>query len=483
MPKRITDSLKIDKKKFDKLGGFDALLDIDSKFFIEPRLLLSIQNEEFKSAAQKIKSTFKKVITHLGKSKRTDDNNWIRAKELFSFHEPVGIGIGYSKNSTSGRGLSGKNTEKILFAAKSIIDQGIKDTEIFELITIFSGKGIGIDFVSDMFASIIYDELLLYSENIFSKFNVPTQEIEYNNNIYNLPINPFNKKQIVIVPKHILKDIPISSKILSKNYSIRKQILQIIKGTASKKKNISKKKKNSKKIKVLPLHKNEIQNILMRNPSLLKNLIQTYKSIKAEAYDFNEDPTGEYLWYEISKEFCNNLPSLKNRIIVGQESSSFYKIILESCNHFKHLLENKNYFDILFDKNNNKPKPEGVVQRIFETAISLYLDKNNIDIAPESHTGRGSIDFKLSRGSNLKVLVELKLSHNNKILNGLSKQLMVYGKAEKTNMLVYIIIDFGTKHSKLTKFKEGLPAIKQEIKKLPEIIYVDASKKLTGSKL
>ena len=63
MPKRITDSLKIDKKKFDKLGGFDALLDIDSKFFIEPRLLLSIQNEEFKSAAQKIKSTFKKVIT------------------------------------------------------------------------------------------------------------------------------------------------------------------------------------------------------------------------------------------------------------------------------------------------------------------------------------------------------------------------------------------------------------------------------------
>jgi hypothetical protein len=36
MPTSITDNFKINKKKFDSTGAFDSLLEIDSKFHVDP---------------------------------------------------------------------------------------------------------------------------------------------------------------------------------------------------------------------------------------------------------------------------------------------------------------------------------------------------------------------------------------------------------------------------------------------------------------
>jgi len=53
------------------------------------------------------------------------------------------------------------------------------------------------------------------------------------------------------------------------------------------------------------------------------------------------------------------------------------------------------------------------------------------------------VDFKISRGNDLKILVELKKSTNSALLTGYAEQLEAYRAAEKTVTAHYIVIDFG----------------------------------------
>lgn len=48
----------------------------------------------------------------------------------------------------------------------------------------------------------------------------------------------------------------------------------------------------------------------------------------------------------------------------------------------------------------------------------LYFQTNNIDVSPEANIGRGPIDFKLSRGVNERILIEVKLACNPKLQQG-----------------------------------------------------------------
>lgn len=51
-----------------------------------------------------------------------------------------------------------------------------------------------------------------------------------------------------------------------------------------------------------------------------------------------------------------------------------------------------------------------------------YCEVNNLDISPETDTGNGPIDFKISKGFNDKINIEMKLSTNTKLLHGYKSQ-------------------------------------------------------------
>lgn len=59
-----------------------------------------------------------------------------------------------------------------------------------------------------------------------------------------------------------------------------------------------------------------------------------------------------------------------------------------------------------------KSKHESAAQLLFYGVADSYCAANNIDLSPESNAGRGPVDFKLSRGSTDKVIVEVKLTSN-----------------------------------------------------------------------
>jgi hypothetical protein len=97
---------------------------------------------------------------------------------------------------------------------------------------------------------------------------------------------------------------------------------------------------------------------------------------------------------------------------------------------FRFLIEERRLSEELYA--GQKVRPEKSAQRLFLVAAYAFCKANNLDITPEAETGNGPVDFKVSFGFRGRVLVEIKLSTNTKLVAGYSRQLEAYKGAEET---------------------------------------------------
>jgi glutaredoxin len=112
-----------------------------------------------------------------------------------------------------------------------------------------------------------------------------------------------------------------------------------------------------------------------------------------------------------------------------------------------------------------------------------YCKANNLDLTPEADTGNGPVDFKVSAGFTGRVLVEIKLSTNGKVVKGYSRQLERYKTAEEALKGYYVVIDVG----KMGEKEKNLLALKNCAAASGEstspIIFIDGIRRLSASKL
>ncbi len=129
------------------------------------------------------------------------------------------------------------------------------------------------------------------------------------------------------------------------------------------------------------------------------------------------------------------------------------------------------------------PRPEKAAQRLFFAVAHAYCKANNIDLTPEADTGNGPVDFKMSKGFTGRVLVEIKLSTNSKVVAGYTRQLETYKGAEQTTRGHYVVIDVGG----MGKKDEQLILTKNEMAKsgrpVSEITLIDGRRRPSASKL
>lgn len=167
------------------------------------------------------------------------------------------------------------------------------------------------------------------------------------------------------------------------------------------------------------------------------------------------------------------------------EDMSLFKLITNIIKEqFIHGVVKKSAYKLLWDENN--PKAETEAQILFYTIISGVCEVLNIDISPETDTGRGPVDFKFMR-NNEKVLVEMKLG-SGKLEHGLTKQLIEYMLGNKTEYGILLVICYKKedllKKEALEEHIKSLKEIYNKNVKDIEIIMVDASKgKKSASKL
>ena len=94
---------------------------------------------------------------------------------------------------------------------------------------------------------------------------------------------------------------------------------------------------------------------------------------------------------------------------------------------------------------------------------------------------RTKIPFKLSQGYDAKVLVEVKLSTNTKLVHGYETQLEIYKIADEAKIGIFLIIDIGGLGRKLDDIKIKHDSLTSSGKRASHIAYVDGRRKKSAS--
>ncbi len=427
----FSDSYKIEFQVYDALGALDPILGIDTRLFIDPLLVKNTKIPEFESAASKIEKYFESILTLLNASQKENDIFWNQAFKSFKSSEINGLSIGYGKDNDGGGGIGKIKKLEILRNLKQILDAGTDDPTIFELIGGFQ-DGIGPDLISDLISNILIDDLIAYTQRICSELNISLVELNFSKNYQpqKLPKNILNDKPIILVPKEFLRDLPIADSfmdidwICKHNDKLRRYLNSVIEGSF-------------KKITVKE-QKGHIRKAIVDDPEFLKEILEAYRNQPPQYYNYFDDPKGETVWYEASKNYVKEYP-LSLQLSKQPTIDDIYGIVEKICEHFKVLIEDNQLCKLLYDKD-GKRKPESAAQLLFFGIANAYCLANNIDISPESDAGRGPVDFKFSNGANTKVLVEVKLTSNSKLKKGFESQLPIYQRAEKSQKGIYLVI-------------------------------------------
>jgi hypothetical protein len=476
MSKSVSDFLNIEAEAFEASGAFDAVLDVDARFYIDPHLLASSTAEEFAGAYEKVKKHFGDILRLLSHSKVRGDSMWRQAERLFSFSEFGGLCIGYSSGGTSGSGLGATFRERILQTAKEVTDAGIVDPAIFELVGILE-EGIGCDRISDMVANIIAENILHYSQRVFAGFGATMSEFRYKSTVYQVPTNPYSGSWLLLVPRDVLRPLPIARSfddietVCEHNRLLRQRVNELI-GLAFR----GRRQRPSPGAK-----KRVLRRALMSDPDMLREVIEIYKEGPAVPYDFTKDPVGEANWHREARKLAAANP-LQVSLPAEPLTEELLKVVLKICGKFKSIVEDNGVLHLLYEAR-NKPKHEAAAQKLFYAVADCYCEANGLDLSPETNSGRGPVDFKFSKGYADRILVEVKLTTNTRLLHGLQTQLAEYQKAERAVHAIFLVIDVaGGSPTRLQEVQDVIRLAQANGQQLPHVVFVDARPKVSASR-
>ncbi len=474
MPKSISDYLEIDAEAFEATGAYNGFVDEDTKVFIDPRLLKSTETPELQNSYERVRDHFTGIVKLLSRVQTRDDVFWRNAKRKLRFNEVRGLCIGYSDGTTEGSGIGEGIQSELLATASKIIEAGVEDPEMFELMGLFE-ENVGADRISDMIAHIIMPDLLAYSERIFKEYDVPASyRLQHAGQEYCLPRGPHSGIPIILVPKDILNDLPVAhsyediQRVVAFNDQLRAELNDLVGDAWGNR----------------PPPKSAYKRAILRDPSILAELIKIYKNMSPEPYDFDTDPLGLRSIFQFAEQFASDFP-LNLNLPPRPTPQHVMNLVVDICKKFKRLIEYNGLHEHLYqDSSCSKARPERATQTLFHAIAKIYCEANDLDISPEPNSGRGPVDFKISKGFHCRILVETKLSSNTRLEHGYDKQLNEYQRAEETDHAIYLVMDVGScSDERWGNFWRAVGDAKSADKRVPEVIYVNGKCRPSASKI
>jgi hypothetical protein len=148
---------------------------------------------------------------------------------------------------------------------------------------------------------------------------------------------------------------------------------------------------------------------------------------------------------------------------------------LKRIEFLKDVIENKGGHKLFYHKGKSITK-EDDIHILYR--LTWFASPSNV--SREVNDGRGPVDFKISRGSKDKTLVEFKLASNSHLSRNLQKQLEIYKGASDAEKGYKVIFYFSKQE------RDKVHRVLKELKMTddPYIILIDARKdnKPSGSK-
>lgn len=451
----FSDEFEIPRSILQELGVFDAVLDADSHFFININRLKETEVPEFLGSYERINEYFRKIGLLLSNA-QVGNKAYRAALKLFDFPEVNGINLGFSKGKR-GAGFGKKLRDQIIKDAYEIIKSGTSDPELFHLIGLFE-ENVGPDRLSDMIARLIYEDIINYSKRIYSMLKITPHKYPNYHFLDGIPMNPYKDVQTLLLPTNILHELPIArdwsdvNRVCIENEAIRAE-LNLLVGEEWHKMTVSMKKAYLKKW-------------IFMNPDRLTRVLDAYKNTSVG--DINLYSDIDYLL-----AFLESSQSIPKET---QENSHDAAMSILSIH--KQWIEDHRGSEVLSGVETRKG--ETIVQRTIHAIALPYCSLNNWDFSPESDSGRGPVDFKVSRGND-KTVIEVKLTSNSRCVHGLQVQIEEYAKAEQTNNKIFVLIDNGKNSQRVQSVLKAREQMISEGKSPATIFNIDANPKASAS--
>lgn len=457
---------------------FDPVLSLDTPLFLDPFLLYEEEKGVFEGSHREIIRFFDSVFQLIAKSGGNKESlRYQKVLDILLFPEVEELCLGFATKGTKGSGTGRGSSRTIASALWAAIQAGLVEIRHFEEIGILH-EGIGADRISDITAGILRRRLVAYTNAICRRHKVPVQTFRYQHGYYDfeqerwrpikveLPYNSHSNKAVLLVPRHYLKTLPTINAEDFWDYSYTNQN-EIIRNEFNY--DVSR-----------GVSKRNIVELARRHPELLQAYVGEAEKRAAEPYDFDRDDKGLIQWYTVSESYVTQHPlTLPVKSLPG-----FLNAINRMVLEYQHFVQENAGWKLLWN-DDGRNKSEKAAQLLFLGIVKHYCRANDIDISPEPNIGRGPVDFKVSKGFNLRALFELKLARNTHFWNGIEKQLPAYLKAEQINYGTFVVIIFSDRDlERMSEIQTVVAAVNKKAGVRMTALLVDARReKPSASKL
>jgi hypothetical protein len=471
MASRLSRYLRTDPTELEKRGVLDAHLGIDNRLFVDPQLLSKLTIAEFKDSRRDLDKYLSDVIRLLSLSRQRGDVAWREARQRMTFREEHGAALGYSNAGGYGRGIGRHLAAALVDRGKEIVDLGVKDPEIFELIGLFQEK-FSPDLLSDMAVGILRKRFLAYTQRVAAELKLGgLLKFRIDGEDWTLPMSPDAKRGLVFVPSNALSDLPVAldpseiGEVAAFNAEVRRAWNAIVAVASKEKRQVTKR---------------EIRELFFSSPKNLADLVVVYRNAAAEGYDFADDPEGLFSW-----DFIGRAAAAANPLTIQTKQprsmDELWTVLRSIVRQFKKNIEENKLYEMLY-REDGRPRHEVFAQRLFFAVADAYCDANNVDLSREVNAGNGPVDFKLSIGYKGRILVEVKKSSNSSLLHGFETQLPAYARSEDTEDSLYLIMRVSGSEAAIRDVLELRDKQAAAGKKVPEIVVIDARTRPPASK-
>jgi hypothetical protein len=499
----FSDFFGVSRQTMKSYGVFDVSLINDLPMFIDPFLLFNSGKAEYKALHGGM-IDYLRFLRDKSISSVLDEGSMYA---WYIFAEVKQNWLGYSLSGNSGRGL-GPDFAAALHNHFNTVFKDFGDEEVpqsphFEKLTLF-GSGVGRDNVSDFTANLIKKYLLEFTEEFATKhidpgflkdvaverayFNYETET--WASKTYRLPW--FVDDYVLLTPQDILTkdELWINQRDLIGDYTdvvksirntqLRSQInnyfsreLNVIlqKKEEERRRKALAKQKRKKPVRFLrPLEPTEADRRIVKWKTIHKfpELLDYYLAEK-EKHGDAAAAQSQLNVDEIKNQFVKHVEQLvdllKENTDFYSEPYDSYEAALKRALYLKDVIENNDGWRIFYI--NGQPITR---ERDVHILYRLTWFASAFDVNSEANSGRGPVDFAISKGSGNKALAEFKLASNSQLADNLEHQTEVYQKAHRTGKSIKVIVYYNV--AELERVRSILRYLKLEND--PSVVLIDA---------
>lgn len=475
-PHRFSEWFGISEKLLRQRGAFDPILNADTLLFIDPLLLHGSEHQEMRSAHTEWQAHFKRLTKLLANITGVEDPVFRAADKQLSFLEFRGTCLGYGSGSIRGSALPRDVRHRILATARRIVELGVRDPELFTLIPLLEDD-VGPDSISDMTSHVIAKRLAEFTQRVLRNVEIDREQFVIGGSDFQLPVNPFGADlggslPVVLVPLDVLRDLPVAStwsdigRVSAENAALRDRINAAIGDIWA---------RHSKREKA------ELRESALSSREAFDALLEALRTLPRRAYDLDADPAGRSNWLELGRQIAERFPY--QLALTKPDMGGLRQVVESIIERYQYLIENQGVWKLLYGPG-GKPLHEGASQKVFFVAADSYCHANNVDVTPEANSGSGPVDFKLSRGYDARVVVELKLSTNPRLRHGYQTQLDAYMRGERTDVGFFVVLHVtgGRKSKQLDDILNLEAAARSAGQAHSPITVIDARPRASASK-